>query len=164
MIKDELISVLITGRTECYIKKSSSYTPYVPGDKYDWVFQLACGDYLFTDSYRGFNPYSGVEYIYIKDQSMPIWSCDYVGYAFLNTEVSEKEIYGFLKIGRGKHLTDCAGNLIADYSYGYGNFYYQTRFSGDLKAILQIEELYYHGTLVGIQTSAGYLKVQEISV
>lgn len=161
MTKDELISILITGRTECYVKKSSSYNPYVPGGRYDWDFELACGNYLFTDSYRGFNPYSGVEYIYIKDQRYPIWSCDYVGYAFSSAGVSEKEIYGFLKRGRSKHLTDCAGDLLADYSYKDGNYVYHTRFSGDLKAILQTEELYYQGTLIGIQTSAGYLKVQE---
>lgn len=160
MIRAELMSVLITGRTECYVKKSSSYNPYVPGEKYDWDFELACGNYLFTDSYRGFNPYSGVEYIYIKDQSKPVWSCDYVGYALVNAGVSEKEIYGFLKRGRSKHLIDCAGNPLVDYSYKDGSFDYETRFSGDLKAILQIEELYYHGKLVGTQTSAGYLKVE----
>lgn len=158
MIMAEFMKVLVTGRTECYVKKSSSYNPYVPGDKYDWDFELACGDYIFTDSYRGFNPYSGVEYVYTKDQKTPIWSCDYVGYALANTGISEKEIYGFLKRGRSRHLLDCAKDPLIDFSYKDGDFDYKTRFSGELKEVLQIEEIYYHGKLVGMQTSAGYLK------
>lgn len=157
----ELFDLLIIGRTECYIKKSSNYNPYVPGDIYGWNFELEHGNYLFTDSYRGFNPYSGVEYIFIKDQRKPIWSCDYVGYVLKNITVSEKEIYGFLKKGRGKHLLDCVGNLLEDFTYIDGNFGYQSRFSGDLNAILQTEEIYYRGKLVGTQVSAGYLKDQE---
>ena len=104
-----LIEVLIKGRIECYVKKSSAYNPYSPGQIYDWDFKLSWGDYLFSDSYRGFNPYSGVEYIYYKERSEPIWSCDYVGYALAGAGVSEKEIYGFLKQGRGKHLLEWAG-------------------------------------------------------
>lgn len=46
---------------------------------YDLKFKLEIGDLIFTDSYRGFNPYSGVEYVYEKD-NIPVWSCDYVGY------------------------------------------------------------------------------------
>jgi hypothetical protein len=52
---------LITGRMECYIKKSPSYNPYTKSDLYDWTFKLETDDLIFTDSYRGFNPYSGVE-------------------------------------------------------------------------------------------------------
>ena len=154
----QLFDLLIIGRSECYIKKSSTYNPYVPGKIYDWDFELEHGEYLFTDSYRGFNPYSGVEYIYIKGQREPIWSCDYVGYVFANSSVSEKEIYGLLKKGRGKHLLNCGGDLSADYSYRDGDFGYQTRFSGDLNAILQTEEIYYRGKLVGTQVAAGYLR------
>jgi len=159
--RTEIFDLLILGRTECYIKKSSTYNPYLPGDIYDWDFKLEHGNYLFTDSYRGFNPYSGVEYIYIKDQRNPIWSCDYVGYVLVNATVSEKEIYGFLKKGRGKHLIDCVGNLLVDYSYKDGNFNYQTGFIDNHEAIVQTEEIYYQGTLVGTQVSAGYLKGQE---
>lgn len=117
MAKTEMINVLTIGRTEGYVKKSSAYNPYVPSDIYDWDFKLVCGNYLFTDSYRGFNPYSGVENIYIKNQDEPIWSCDYIGYILENTPVSAEEIYGFLKEGRGNHLLDCVGSLFIDYSY-----------------------------------------------
>lgn len=116
---------------------------------------------MFTDSYRGFNPYSGVEYIYIKGQREPIWSCDYVGYVLANSYVLEKEIYGLLKRNRGKHLLDCGGDLLSDYSNRDGDFGYHTRFSGDLNSILQTEEIYHRGTLVGTQLSAGYLRDQE---
>lgn len=156
--KSQLFDLLIIGRTESYIKKSSTYNPYVTDDIYDWHFELQHGEYSFTDSYRGFNPYSGVEYIYYKGQREPIWSCDYVGYVLANAAVSEKEVYGLLKKGRGKHLLDCVGNLLADYSYGDGDFDYQTCFSGDPNAILQTEIIYYRSMLVGTQLSAGYLR------
>jgi len=69
---DQLIDMIIFGHTECYIKKSATYNPYVHSNNYDWHFELEQGEYLFTDSYRGFNPYSGVEYIYRKGQPDPI--------------------------------------------------------------------------------------------
>jgi len=158
IVKAQLIDILIIGRTECYVKRSSTYNPYVPGGFCDWNFELEQGEYLFTDSYRGFNPYSGIEYIYIKGRPDPPWSCDYVGYVLTNSFVSEKEIYGFLKKGRGKHLLDCCGNFFADYAYRDGDFGYKSRFNGNLNAILQTEEIYYLGTMVGTQVSAGYLR------
>ncbi|WP_018306409.1 DUF5680 domain-containing protein [Desulfitobacterium hafniense] len=155
-----LIEVLIKGRIECYVKKSSAYNPYSPGQIYDWDFKLSWGDYLFSDSYRGFNPYSGVEYIYYKERSEPIWSCDYVGYALAGAGVSEKEIYGFLKRGRGKHLLEwageCTGTLFSDYSYQEGDFGYQTRFRSSSQGVLQTEEIYCRGRLAATQLSAGY--------
>jgi hypothetical protein len=108
--KDQLQELLITGRNECYVKGSSIYNPYISGDVYDWHFELKQGQYTFTDSYRGVNPYSGVKYIYLKGQRVPIWSCDYVGYAMENPFVAEKDIYGILKKGRGSHLLGCGGN------------------------------------------------------
>lgn len=157
----QLFDLLIRGRTECYVKKSPTNNPYAPGDIYDWHFELEQGEYLFTDSYRGFNPYSGVEYIYAKGQRDPVWACDYVGYILVDSIVSEQEIYGFLKKGRGKHLLDCSGDLSRDYTFRDGDFGYQTGFSGGPYSLLQIEEVYLHDTLVGRQIAAGYLNRKE---
>lgn len=154
----ELLNIIIKGRNECYIKKNYIYNPYVPGDVYDWHSELEHEQYIFTDSYRGSNPYSGVEYIYIQGHQSPIWSCDYVGYALENSSVAISEIYGFLKKARASHLSGCGGNLITDYSYINGKLSYQTTFSGTLKSILQIEEIHYCDSLVGRQVSAGYFK------
>jgi len=52
----------------------------------------------------------------------------------------------------------CGGNLLTDYSYVDGNFNYQTTFRGDLKSLLQLEEIYFSDTFVGRQVSTGYLK------
>lgn len=102
--KEKLIETIIKGRYEGYVKKSSAYNPYTKSILYDWDFRLEIDDLIFTDSYRGFNPYSGVEYIYDKDNSIPIWSCDYVGYVNQANNVSSAEIYMFLKEARGNHL------------------------------------------------------------
>ncbi|KLU63322.1 hypothetical protein CEB3_c03020 [Peptococcaceae bacterium CEB3] len=154
----KLFNIIISGRNECYVKKSPTYNPYSPGDIYDWHFKLEQEQYTFTDSYRGFNPYSGVEYIFSKMLRIPIWSCDYIGYALENTSIAEKEIYGFLKKARSAHLLGCDGNLLANYLYEHGGFRYQTTFSGNLNALLQVEEIHFCNYLVGRQVSAGYFK------
>ena len=102
--------------------------------------------------------YSGVEYIYIKGQLDPTWSCDYLGYVLANSLASEKEIYEFLKKGRGKHSLDYGGDIFADYTHRDGDFGYKSRFNGNLDAILQTEEIYYFSTMVWTQVSAGYLR------
>ena len=98
--KEKLIKILIKGRYECYVLKDSSYNPYTKSVLYDWDFKLEIDDMIFTDSYRGFNPYSGVEYVYNKDNNIPVWSCDYVGYVNQDANVSSEEIYKFLKEAR----------------------------------------------------------------
>ena len=84
-----------------------------------------------------------------------------MGYVLANSYVSEKEIYGFLKKGRGKHLLYCGGDLFKDYAYSDGDFGYRSRYSGDLNAILQTEEIYYLGAIIAAQVSAGYLRDKE---
>ncbi|MFL0197722.1 DUF5680 domain-containing protein [Clostridium sp. WILCCON 0269] len=115
-------------------------------------------DLIFTDSYRGFNPYSGVEYVYEKDNDIPIWSCDYVGYIKQDTNVSAEKIYRFLKEARGMHLKNCGGNLFSNYTYENGLFQYETFFQGDINSLLQIENFYYKALLSAQQITAGRLK------
>ncbi len=156
--EDKLIKVLIRGRYECYIKKSTEYNPYVKSELYDWDFKMETDDLIFTDSYRGVNPYSGVEYVYEKDRSDPVWSCDYVGYVNRDAEVSAGEIYKFLKEARGKHLLNCNENLFSDYTYENGMFKYETFFQGDVSSLLQTENFYYNNLLAAQQITAGRLK------
>lgn len=156
--EEKLISALIKGRYECYVRKNSSYNPYTKSVLYDWDFKLQLEDLTFTDSYRGFNPYSGVEYIYEKDSSLPAWSCDYVGYVSNDINISAEEIYKFLKESRGNHLKNCGENLFSRFKYEQGLFLYKTYFQGDITFLLQIENFYYEGMLAAQQISSGRLK------
>jgi hypothetical protein len=156
--KEKLIKILIKGRYECYVLKDSSYNPYTKSVLYDWDFKLEIDDMIFTDSYRGFNPYSGVEYVYNKDNNIPVWSCDYVGYVNQDANVSSEEIYKFLKEARGNHLKNCKDNLFSNYTYGNDLFNYKTLFQGDVNSLLQIENFYYKNLLVAQQMTAGRLK------
>ena len=113
---------------------------------------------IFTDSYRGFNPYSGVEYVYEKNNSIPVWSCDYVGYVNQNNNVSSEEIYKFLKEARGNHLNTCGNNLLSNHTYENGIFKYETFLRGDIHSLLQVENFYYKNLLVAQQITAGRLK------
>lgn len=156
MISEEkLIKALIKSRYECYVKKNSSYNPYTKSKLYDWEFKLKIDDMTFTDSYRGFNPYSGVEYVYEKDNNIPVWSCDYVGYVNQDAKVSSDEIYKFLKEARGNHLMNCKGNLFSNYTYEDEMFRYKALFQGDINSILQIENFYFKSLLVAQQITAG---------
>lgn len=104
--QDKLMQILIKGRHECYIKKSSDYNPYVKADLYDWEFMLPIEGFVFTDAYRGYNPYGGVEYVYRSQDELPIWSCDYIGYVSQNPKVTADKIYEFLKEARGGTLDE----------------------------------------------------------
>jgi hypothetical protein len=161
--ESKLIQVLRYGRLECYVKKSPTNNPYCPGEKYDWEFELSVGQYRFTDSYRGFNPYSGVEYIFEHENPIPLWSCDYVGYANIKLGVREKEIYDFLKKARGSHLTDNIQRLFDNYSMREGEFEYVSNFTGNFAALLQIEEISHQGDLVCRQVTSGRLS-QSIDI
>jgi hypothetical protein len=153
----ELIEVLITGRLECYAKTSLTFNPYHPGNIYDWEYERLVGKYLFKDSYRGTNPYSGVEYVFEEGKPLALWSCDYVGYAKLKPRVTEKDIYVFLKKGRGGHLKNGRDNFLKTFGFDEGQFKYQSRFNGSLYGLLQIEEIYHEGDLVAQQISAGHI-------
>ena len=156
--KEILIKTIIKGRYECYVRKNSAYNPYRKSEIYDWEFKLETDGLVFTDSYRGFNPYSGVEYIYEKGYSIPVWSCDYVGYVKQNADVSAEEIYKFLKESRGDHLKNCGYNLFSNHRYENGMFKYETVFQGDANSLLQIEDFYYNNLLAAQQITAGRLK------
>lgn len=159
--KDQLIKTLIKGRLECYIKKNPSYNPYAQAILYDWEFKLEIDDLVFTDAYRGFNPYSGVEYVYKKNHDIPIWFCDYIGYVNQDINISSGEVYNFLKEGRKKHLDDSKDDLFSNYTYEKDILKYKTSFTGDLSSLLQIEDIYYKEQLVAKQISAGRLKEKE---
>jgi hypothetical protein len=156
--KEKLIKTLIRGRHECYVIKSPLYNPYTKSILYDWDFKLEIDDLIFTDSYRGFNPYSGVEYVYEKDNSIPVWYCDYVGYVNQDNNVSSEGIYKFLKEARGNHLNTCDNKLFSNYTYENGTFKYETSFQGDVSSLLQVENFYYKNLLVAQQITAGRLK------
>ena len=149
---DALIRAIIKGRTECYVKKSLQYNPYTPSDLYDWEFRLEQGDLIFTDAYRGFNPYSGVEYIYECGHANPCWRCDYVGYVAKEAAAFSGEIYGFLKGADG---------FLMDFTYADGMNRYESRFEGSFDALLQFETIYRDGTLAAQQLTAGQLKISE---
>lgn len=160
MISQEmLIQILIKGRFECYIRKSSSYNPYKKSVLYDWEFKTEINGFIFTDSYRGFNPYSGVEYVFLADNEIPIWSCDYLGYVIPEATISADKIYEFLKEARGVHLESCNGNLFSDFDYHNKVLKYKTYFQGDISALLQVENFYYGDKLIAQQMTSGRLKL-----
>ena len=156
--RDKLMQILIKGRYECYIRKSADYNPYVKSDPYDWEFKLPINGFIFSDAYRGFNPYSGVEYVYKSLDELLVWTCDYVGYVNQDAIVPADRVYEFLKEARGAHLLNCNGNLFSDYSFESELFRYETHFHGDIRGLLQKENFFFEDRLVAQQMTAGRLR------
>lgn len=69
-----------------------------------------------------------------------------------------KEVYGFLKKERGRHLKGGREHFLEDFVYGDGHLSYESKFTGSLHDILEVEEITHEGDLVGRQISAGHLK------
>lgn len=156
--EQELWHVLIVGRSQSYVRKSAAYNPYRASSPYDWHAEMNVGGWRFTDSYRGFNPYGGVEYVYPQGSMVPVWSCDYVGYVLENALASANDVYAFLREGRAEHLRHCEGQLNTHYTHQHEAWRYETTFRGDVTALLQIEEIRYQERIVARQVAAGRLR------
>lgn len=148
----ELFEIIVKGRSEAFIK-GGQYKE--TNGIYKKHCELQIGEYKFTDSYRGYNPYSGVEYLYLKDESNPIWHCDYIGYVNVDSPVSDKNVYEFLVDARGSHLINCHGNLNMNYIYEKGLLRYETIFKGDMNNLLQFENFYHKDVLIAQQITGG---------
>ncbi len=95
-------------------------------------------DWLYQDTYFGFNPFSGQEIVW-KNKT-PIWSMNYYGSA---QGPSPKEIYTFLKQAlksvsvehpfRGPHL------------FRINNFIYINQHTGNLEKFQGLETILHHG-------------------
>lgn len=160
--KEQLIKVLIQGRFDCYVSKNKDYNPYVSSDLYEWHFEKMIDNYRFTDSYRGFNPYGGVEYVYIGEDSMPVWSCDYVGYVINNNLFTEGEIYSFLKEARGKHLKECNGDLFNYFEYSRDDLFYKVLFQGINNEVLEKVDIYYKNCLIAQHVASGKIRKEFV--
>ncbi|WP_041736799.1 DUF5680 domain-containing protein [Caldicellulosiruptor acetigenus] len=114
---DILQKVIIEGRLSCYVKKTKDFNPYIKSDVYDWEFKKEINQYIFKDSYRGFNPYAGVEIIIEKESNKVVWICDYVGYVLDTCPIDANQVYDFLKEARGKHLVECKFNLFLNFTF-----------------------------------------------
>lgn len=153
MISAEILfQIIVQGRLNSYVK-GDQYKETV--GIYNRHYEKEFGEYLFSDSYHGFNPYSGVEYIYIKGSRKPIWYCDYVGFVKKDSPIPDREVYTFLREARGNQLERSRGTLLLNYSYENGPLRYDTNFSGDMNNLLQFENFYYNDNFVAQQISGG---------
>lgn len=156
--KENLLNVLIQGRLDCYVSKNDHYNPYISSDLYKWHFEKTIDGFRFSDSYRGFNPYGGVEYVRFEGDKLPLWSCDYVGYVIKDTGLKDGEVYHFLKEARGKHLKECNGDLFSDYEYGRDGLFYKLLFQEKNNELLEKADIYYRDHLIAQHIASGKFK------
>jgi hypothetical protein len=156
---NKIIQAIIDGRISAYVSKTPGYNPYIRADDYDWYFEKSYGIYIFKDSYRGFNPYSGIETVCMNDNGKPVWTCDYVGYVHKNAGVNVSDVYGFLKESRGKHLKECKNDLYSDFEYHKEQFSYKLVFEVHENSILEKADIFYNGKLISQHIASGILKL-----
>lgn len=155
---DMIMKALIAGRNDGYLKKTADYNPYRKSELYDWEFNERIDGFLYTDSYRGVNPYSGVEYLFAWNQKLPVWSCDYIGYVNRDEDISVEEVYRFLKKARRFHLLNCNGNVFAESTFQEGSLYYRTHTTNDASPLLQFEDFFFKNQLIARQIASGIFK------
>lgn len=156
--KEKLLKVLIQGRLDSYVSKNEHYNPYLRSDLYKWHFEKTIAGFRFSDSYRGFNPYGGVEYVYFEAGQLPLWSCDYVGYVIKDIGLKEGEVYHFLKEARGKQLKECNDDFFSDYEYGRDDLVYKLLFQERNNEVLEKADIYYRDHLIAQHIASGQFK------
>ncbi|WAM35609.1 DUF5680 domain-containing protein [Caldicellulosiruptor acetigenus] len=139
---------IIEGRLSCYVKKTKDFNPYEKSDVYDWEFKKEINRYIFKDSYRGFNPYAGVEVIIEKDSNKVVWICDYVGYVLDKCPIGANQVYDFLKEARAKHLVECNDDLFKDFTYEKELLKYKSIFELKATGVLEKTDIYYDKELI----------------
>lgn len=159
MIDKELQNIIIDGRMSCYVSKTADYNPYKKAqDDYRWYFEKDYNAYQFTDAYRGFNPYSGMECIYKLGSDKPIWICDYIGYVLNNIDIDDLKVYEFLKEARGAHLKKSSDNLFYNYKYLKGDLTYHVVFEVNNDNILERADILYKDELVAQHIASGIIR------
>jgi hypothetical protein len=150
--QEKLFEIIVAGRLESY-KQRESYKEI--NAVYKWYFETQQEEFLYTDSYRGFNPFSGVEYLYLRGSIEPLWYCDYIGFVKKDSPISPKEVFGFLREGRKNQLETSNGGLLLNYSYEGGPLKYDTSFSGDIFNLIHFENIFYNDNFIAQMISAG---------
>lgn len=160
IMNEQILQAIIDGRMASYVSKSSDSNPYVKrSDVYDWHFEKSNGLYVFKDIYRGFNPYSGIEAVYLKESEDLVWTCDYVGFVLQNASVNAQEVYAFLKESRGKHLKECEGKLFSNFEHHRGQLRYQVVFEEHGNGILEKADIFYDDKLVAQHIGSGMVRL-----
>jgi hypothetical protein len=120
------------------VSKSESLRP----KSEDYHFEQ--GDLIYHDTYFGARDFIGEEVVYEKGE--PIWGANYYGFVLKNN-VSEKDIYGFLR----ESLMQEIGDVIpvrGPKEYISAENIYKNEVVGDMDRFTGKEEIYFGNELV----------------
>ena len=142
-----------------YVNSTPDYNPYNKAkDDYDWHFENSNDKYKFTDSYRGFNPYSGIECVYANNSTKPFWISDYVGYVDLSCNIDSSKIYTFLKDARGNRLKNCNTDLFTNFDYVKDDLSYILKIQRIDNYVLEKVNILYNDNIVAQHIASGVIK------
>ncbi len=147
------LALFLNEANKCtYANKSVQKTDSTRSGSEDYHFQK--GNFTYHDTYFGSRDFIGEEIIY-RD-GLPIWGMNYYGY-LLKEEVSEKEVYDFLRQSLMQESLDPTP-VRGPSRYDLGPWTYSCttdgtleRFRGTEVTLLDGEEVYrcwYHGGLI----------------
>lgn len=156
ILNSKMFHILKMGRIAGYVSVNNRGTsPYKKGDIYPNFFKISADGLMYTDQYRGFNPYSGTEYIYEEGNDKPIWYCDYIGWLEENIEISGKEAYAILRELRSLYIERIVDFARLDFTYEHNEKGIQVSFEGDWDQFKWVEKYYFQGSLIVTHFSCG---------
>lgn len=137
----KLANFLVMSKKRCY---ASGREPTVDKDR-SKVFRYQNGPWLYIDRYHGYNPFSGVEYVFVR--SSPVWGNHYYGRILKMQEKSEI-IYEVLRKALFRVTPDMP--LRGPPVYSFNNYEYRNKVSGDISEFNGHEKILHKGTEVYI--------------
>lgn len=138
----ELVDFLEEANKSTYANKDAPKATSSRPKSEDYHFEK--GNLIYHDTYFGGRDFIGGEIVY-KDK-VPVWGMNYYGYV-LNKDVSEKDVYGFLR----KALMQEYSGIIpvrGAQNYEDGNWRYTNSPQGDIDRFTGVEEIYHNDELV----------------
>ncbi|MBI2087068.1 MAG: XRE family transcriptional regulator [Candidatus Zambryskibacteria bacterium] len=102
------------------------------------------GNLIYHDTYFGGRDFIGGEIVY--KENIPVWGMNYYGYV-LNPEVSEKDVYSFLRKALMQEYSDIIPVRGAG-SYENDGWQYRNTPEGNLERFTGVEEIYRQKELV----------------
>jgi hypothetical protein len=113
------------------------------------------GEFVYRDRYYGFNPFIGEEVVFRKGKCT--WGMNYYGYTILLENISQKEVYEFLR--KALKMVREEKPFRGPDEYEENSFKYVNNVEGDVSRFNGTERIFYNGKeIYRLLYLGGYIK------
>lgn len=155
-----VIKALIDAKMQNLLSYFDGEADFIYDEEYDRHFSFdIVGTFLYQDSSRGSNPYSGQEFLIDQKSGKKLWICDYTGYFAQKQSFEPAYVYPVLKSGRLAYLESCGTDLTTAARYEEDGYLYISVTEGPATSMLRHETIYSNDRLIFMQLSNCILKL-----